>query len=126
MLSGLILATLALIGTLSFNFTYAISGTQTAYLGLYKGIVEKNVFVVGENDQYAATPYFDIAGLDADLEDYFLLNLRPYCRAYSYEVKGKSRNENGYIDALRITLDVQLTLTYGRQYLAIFVLERKD
>ena len=126
MLSGLIVATLALMGTLAFNFTYACSGARAAYLGLYKGIVEKNVFVVGEGDQYAPRPYFDIPGLRADLNDYFTVNLKPYCRSYEYEVHGRSRQDDDFIDAVRITMNVQLTLTFGEEYAAVFVLDRKD
>lgn len=126
MLSGLIIATLALFGTIAFNASYAFSGVSSAYLGLYKGIIERNVYVAGEDGNYAPTPYIDLAGLESDLNDYFLANLSPYCRDYSYEVRGRARRFSGYTDAVRINLSVQLTLTWHRDYTAVFAIERND
>ena len=126
MLSGLIVATLALAGTIAFNSAFAFSGVHKAYLGLYKGIVERNVYVVASGDGYADKPYIDLIGLKEDLTDYFRVNLRPYCRHYSFSLTGGEDTLTGRINAVRIDLDTQLTLTWRKQFRAIFTIERNE
>lgn len=126
MLSGLFIAILMLLGTMAFNVSFAVSGTQSAYLGLYKGIVERNVLVVRDGDRYGEIPYFDLVGLQGDLEIYFHDNLRNCCRSYSFSLTGKERHYAGYIDAVRIDLSVQLTMTWAKDYVAIFTIERNS
>ena len=126
MLSGLIVATLGLIGTILFNSAFAFSNVQTAYLGLYKGIVERNVLVTNDQGEYSGTPYFDLNGLREDLGLYFQSDLKPYCRDYDYVVTGASHNEYGYIDAVKIKLDVQITLTWQKDYTAVFAITRRN
>ena len=124
MLSGLLIATLLLLGTMAFNASYAVSGTQSAYLGLYKGIVERNVLVVRDGDYYGKIPYFDLVGLQSDLDIYFHDNLSRCCRSYSFSLTGRERHYAGYIDAVRIELSVRMTLTWEKDYVAIFTIER--
>ena len=126
MLSGLLISVILFFSVLFFNAAYAVYGTQSAYLGLYKGIVENNVMVVAEHsDSYAPTPFFDMDGLRRDLDEYFALNLKYCARSYSFEVKGKARRYAGLIDAVRINLDVQMTLTLSQSYTAVFALEKR-
>ena len=75
---------LVLIG---FNQAYCISGIHTAYLGLYKGIVEESVVVANSGGNLYASPFIHIERLNALLETYYQVNLSPYCRSYRYTAK---------------------------------------
>ena len=71
---------------LGFHNAYCISGVHSAYLGLYKGVVEEAVVVVNDSGQYLGSPQFHIPYLRKLLSDDYAVNLAPYCRNYTYDV----------------------------------------
>ena len=75
---------LVLIG---FNQAYCISGIHSAYLGLYKGIVEESVIVANSGGNLYTSPFIHVERLNALLETYYQVNLSPYCRSYRYTAK---------------------------------------
>ena len=71
---------------LGFHNAYCISGVHSAYLGLYKGIVEEAVIVTDKHGEYFNAPQFYLPYLKDLLTVYYRVNLAPYCREYRFDV----------------------------------------
>ena len=69
-----------------FRFVYCVSSVESAYLGLYKGLVERAVVVATQSGIYALKPMIYLPKLRADLQDYFEERLAPYCQEYSFSL----------------------------------------
>ena len=105
---------------------YASFGTQQAYLGLYKGILERHVVVLDASGSYLAKPYFDLDGLRQSLHVYFLNNLAPYCREYDYAVRVSADYGPEYPTAIEIDLHTSYAHLWNRSYSAYFSIERTN
>lgn len=77
-----------LLVTVGFSTIHDLNGIQSAYLGLYKGIVEDSVAVLGAEGGYARMPSIYLPKLRGDLKEYFAVNLSPYCREYRFSCVG--------------------------------------
>ena len=77
-----------LLVTVGFSTIHDLNGIQSAYLGLYKGIVEDSVGVLTAEGDYLRMPSIYLPKLREDLKDYFTVNLSPYCREYRFSCVG--------------------------------------
>ena len=79
---------------LGFHNSYCISGVHSAYLGLYKGIVEECVIVADADGNYLDAPQFHVPRLRNLLKDYYATNLAPYCRSYTFDITKRDPASN--------------------------------
>ena len=83
----LLAASILVMSVYSFTFCYCHNGVTHAYLGLYKGLVEKSVIEVDTAGEYLSRPVFYLPLLRDLYRDYLEVNLMPYCKGYSYSTK---------------------------------------
>lgn len=112
-----------------FNRVYCIHGLNQVYLGLYKGMFDEAVVVADESGEYLPMPVFYLPRIEALLKEYYAETLPPYCRSYSYEVKGTL---NGmpmggrfkYADTITTTFSATISDLETRTKKAVFAVER--
>lgn len=108
---------------LGFGHTLNFGMSQRAYLGIYRGLIDKSVVVFDDKGTYLTAPFFDIPSLKTDLGNYFKANLNPYCMAYQYEVVPLSAFE-AIPTSIRIDLFIKVSPLFEKDYKAYFALER--
>ena len=69
-----------------FEYSYCLPGIENAYLGLYKGIMERCVLLLSPEGYEYSTPRFSLNEVRKELDPYFRVHLKPYCREYSFKV----------------------------------------
>lgn len=106
----LFLSSLALVlVTTSFHYMYCLNGIEEAYLGLYKGVVEKAVVVSSTSGAYLSSPTFHLATLRKVLDEYLLVNLSPYCRSFDCVVASRlprPTNDTSTKVVIQITISI--------------------
>ena len=117
--------TLALVVT-GFNRVYCYHGIDQAYLGLYKGLFEEAVVVMDGNGAYLPKPQFYLLRLRYLLEDYFEVNLTPYCRSYTYDVVGDKGRISLYANSVTVTFLAKINDLDSKRKEAVFSIERGD
>ena len=59
---------------------------EMAYLGLYKGLMERCVLVADEEGEYRGMPVFYMPMVEEAVAAHFESNLAPYCQGYTHRV----------------------------------------
>lgn len=99
--------------SLSFNYSYCLSGANRAFLGLYKGIPESAVVAYGEEGEDLAMPYFSKNLLEGACASYFQQALRGYVQsyelAYRYECVSAEAKRSTLPDYAAIRLSFHLS-----------------
>ena len=112
----------------SFLSCHAILGVNRAFLGIYKGVVEKSVIVAKSTGDYEAYPYFDLEELKEDVGEYFSLNIPKYA-PYEFEVtplRFASVSVGQRPIKVRITLVTRIMGATPIQKKAVFAIERSN
>lgn len=95
-----------------FDYAYRLPNIETAYLGLYKGLVEKAVVVVDSHGDYLERPYFHLSLLSKAVDAHLKTNLAQYCPDYRYEVirhpDDSEYAPSGYANIVRIAFECDL------------------
>ena len=96
---------------ISFDYAYRLPNIESAYLGLYKGIVEEAVVPISSTGDYLMKPYFYLPKLHSAVGDYLEKNLSQYAR-YTYRVFRDPQDltyaPTGYANKVRITFTARL------------------
>lgn len=79
--------------TVCFNYGYELSGIHTAYLGLYKGLLEEAVVVAESSGDPYAIPRFYLPRVNLLTTEYLDNALLPYCKGYSLACRGYSKGK---------------------------------
>ena len=113
-----------------FDYAYRLPNIETAYLGLYKGLVEKAVVVVDAHGDYLERPYFHLSLLNKAVGEHLRTNLLQYCPEYRYEVvrhpDDNAYAPDGYANIVRIAFECDLNPIKHIRKSASFTLWRTD
>ena len=121
----MIFAALVMIGgVMGFNQIYSLKGIEKCYFGLYKGIVERCVFVGNSQGEYRPIPHFYLPRLNEDLAVYFANNLGPYCDSYGFATVCREKNAYGGCMEVAITYYAKPHIGERRNFEAVFSISR--
>ena len=130
-MTHLFLSGIALLLTLvGFHRVYCLNGVESAYLGLYKGLLEECVVVADRNGNYYGAPYFFLPKLEDRLEQYYRVNLAPYCREYEFVLRSldprAGAEGDDFARAVEIVFYVEIDDIIQKTRKAQFFIERTD
>ena len=111
-----------------FIKVYCLHGIDQVYLGLYKGLFDEAVVVVDSKGEYLTKPKFYLLRVRTLLEEYFEVNLSPYCRYYTYTVTAEA-NAIGlslYSDYVHVAFTATINDIDSKHKEAVLTIERGD
>lgn len=111
--------------TVAWHDAYCLTGIESVYLGLYKGVLEEAVVLAKRRPGDIKQPTFYLPRLRSVLSVYFNENLTPYCREYTFSARGVTSGTD-YSTQVTITFYARISDVREKTKTAYFRIERSS